>query len=234
MAHCQIFTTIATLTEDSYDPDYLLRKFSSLKKLLRVTALLLRFAKLTSVRDKPRQTMPEALRPDQINTALHRLIQVEQQRFLHDEIEALQRHKQLSRKSLLRSLNPSLNSSGLLCNGARPDQLPIPDNEKHPPILPKESQRAKLLIDQGHRDVLHKGALQTFSYLQRQVWIIRSRNLVKRFIRGCTICSRAKPSLREQLMSQLPLQALSRTTLHPQWRQLGRTYPLSDLTWPWT
>lgn len=66
---CQTFTTVATPTDDSHDLDYLLGKFSSLKKLLRVTALLLRFAKFTLLRDKPRPTMPDALSPDEINTA---------------------------------------------------------------------------------------------------------------------------------------------------------------------
>lgn len=156
------------------------------------------------------------IQPGEISQVKTYLIRYEQSQFFHEEIQRLKQGQALPRHTPLKSLCPFLDGVAILRVGGRFERLSIPENEKHPLILPKGSRLSELLITFSHELSLHSGALLTHAQLQKQVWMISSRNQVKKYVRSCVICFKAKPKFGSQQMGQLPPARLipSRPFLH--------------------
>jgi hypothetical protein len=180
-------------------PWTLLSRYSSLAKLLRVTALCVRFFRRCRWRDAT-----DLSRAAEIRDAKLRLIRCEQRRCYSDELSSLRKPGSVSRRSSLLRLYPVLDPAGTMLVGGRLSYSHVPFSERHPPILPKTSPLAELFIRNAHAAMLHASATLTTSYLMRQVWIPGAQSMVKRFIRSCVPCFRFRPRHGGQLMGQLP------------------------------
>ncbi|XP_076686078.1 uncharacterized protein LOC143378149, partial [Andrena cerasifolii] len=180
--------------------NYLLNAYSSIQRLLRITAWCLRWTTHRS----PRGGRDPCLSPAEVEAARARWIRViQRQEFREDCHQLLQGTPLTSRSKLLR-LTPFLDSQGLLRVGGRLKHAALASWEKHPIILPKEGHFTELLIDEAHRRTLHGGTQLTLAALRQRYWILQGRQRVKAHIHRCVTCLRWRASPGQQLMGNLP------------------------------
>ena len=101
------------------------------------------------------------------------------------------------------SLNPFL-ENGILKFGARLQYAHLPDNQKHPIVLPKNLHVTRLIIREEHLRKMHAGTQTTLYGIREKYWPISGRNLTRHIIRQCVTCFRAKPRGVEYIMGNLP------------------------------
>lgn len=122
--------------------------------------------------------------------------------YLQEDISSIQKGKLCS--SGLRFLSPFLHPiSGLLLVGGRLANAPVPENFKHPIVLPK-CHLAILLIWHYHHLTLHGGPKIIQSLIQRRFWIVGGRNLIRHKLSTCVVCIRGRPKLPQPYMADLP------------------------------
>jgi hypothetical protein len=186
--------------------DTLLYKFSSLSKLLRVTAWILRFAH--NVKSKAiklaKKSTPPPLSPAELQQSMNHFIKIVQQNEFATEIHHLKSNKPLSKKSRLLTLCPFLDKDGLLRVGGRLRNANIPQNQKTPVLLPRQSPLTDMLIKSLHLQYLHAGPTLLLSILQQKYWILRARDAVRFHIHKCVTCTKLAAVTQQQFMADLP------------------------------
>ncbi|CAB0040754.1 unnamed protein product [Trichogramma brassicae] len=194
----------------------MLKRYSSLSRLLRVTARCMEFvARLRERRKRRSRKLVSGetleLTPAQIDSALKLWTRQVQELHFSKEIESLRRSVPLPRKSALLRLHPILDKEGLLRLGGRLQNALLPYDEKHPYVLPGTSFLSLLLARDAHDRTLHGGTQLTLSHLRRRFWITQGRALVKRVIGRCIRCWRYKSAPTSQLMGDLPALRVQRS-----------------------
>lgn len=120
------------------------------------------------------------------------------------ELSALQRKEKIPDKSKLEPLKPILDENGIIRVGGRLDRANLTYERKHPPVVPRGSRLAWLIMDQAHRRCAHGGVQVTAYYVRQNFWIPRLRDELKNFTKKCVICVRQSQVCAEQLMGELP------------------------------
>ncbi|XP_071582573.1 uncharacterized protein, partial [Temnothorax nylanderi] len=180
----------------------LLFKFSNLTKLLRITALCRKFIfKLKGIKKLELTTF---LTVSEIEAERRFWVKSIQNASFSSEIKVLQKGQSLPKSNSLAILTPYLDSDGLLRVGGRLQHSQLPDNSKHPLILPKTSAFTTLVIADAHSRTLHGGTQITLSFIRQNYWIVGGRQAVKSFILKCVKCARYRQQRAQQLMGQLP------------------------------
>lgn len=80
----------------------------------------------------------------------------------------------------------------------------LPENEKHPYILPYKHHVTDLVIRHSHAATLHGGTALTLNFVRKNFWIVNGRNAVRFNIHKYIICFRQKPQLAIKQMGSLP------------------------------
>ncbi|KAG7295329.1 hypothetical protein JYU34_022341 [Plutella xylostella] len=187
---------IAQVSE-SYDVvGYLLNKFSSLAKAIRVLARVRKCL--------PWKKSSGFITVTDINEAEAIIIKYVQNEQFSDEIEDLKKKKGVSCKSKLFSLCPILDEQGILRVGGRLENAQIEYNMKHPIIVDKNTRFSDLIIDQAHQDTFHGGARMTTSFLRRKYWLLGGIQATKKRLRNCVKCKRHNNNNNHQIMGDLP------------------------------
>lgn len=127
---------------------------STLRSLLRVTGYVLRF--INNIRKKSccdvrYITVAESF------IAFESWIKWEQQRIFLNEYKALINKESISKSSSILNLTPWLDSKGIIRVGGRIKNAHISFAQKHPVVLPYDSNLSKLLIQDTHRITAHGG-----------------------------------------------------------------------------
>ncbi|XP_071057047.1 uncharacterized protein [Onthophagus taurus] len=181
--------------------DDLLTKFSSLNKLKRVMAYVMRFKQNASQPCNVRKFGP--LDSDEINKAFIKIILLAQREFSSD-INELNTKGGLSTSSKLRSLSPFLDSNNILRVGGRLKNADIPYDFKHPILLPKDCPLTRLIVWQEHNRHFHAGASTTLAAIRQSFWPISGRNTVRRVLQSCIVCYKYSPKHVQLKMANLP------------------------------
>ncbi|XP_071055024.1 uncharacterized protein [Onthophagus taurus] len=186
-------------------------RFSSLNKLLRVTAWCRRIFNRSKF-----DFFPYILSPSEIKNALMFWVRECQLSAFGNELTTIKEGRSLHRSSPLFRLVPFIDGDGFLRVTGRLRFSNLDFDEKHPIILPRDSRLTTLIIDCHHRLTLHGGTQLTLSSLRRQFWIIGGRVPVRKFIHQCMICAKQRAETTRQLMGQLPSPRItpSRPFLH--------------------
>ncbi|XP_024867313.1 uncharacterized protein LOC112451723, partial [Temnothorax curvispinosus] len=181
----------------------LLRKYSSLTRLPRVTATCRRF--VNCLRKVP-QSSPSnyPLTPIEIQQSRDLWVRIVQQTWFHEEIRLLVKGEQLPKSNSLNRLTPFIDRDGLLRVGGRLHFAQINMEAKHPLILPRRSPLTTLVIEDTHRRSLHGGTQVTLSLLRENFWIIGGRAPIRSHILRCGRCVRYRGIRAKQMMGQLP------------------------------
>ncbi|XP_025270818.1 uncharacterized protein LOC105254545 [Camponotus floridanus] len=135
------------------EPEILLR-FSSLHRLLRVTAWCRRWRHNTKPSTSHSTSTAPSLELHEVDAALIHWIYTAQTLHYRPEISSLSKDHALPSRS---SLCPFLNNNGVMRAGGRLKHAILSQDERHPMIIPSESWVAHLLVDSCHRRTLHGG-----------------------------------------------------------------------------
>ncbi|GFR12543.1 integrase catalytic domain-containing protein [Trichonephila clavata] len=170
-----------------------INRFSSLKKLLKVTAWVFRFVNNARIVNK---SMNFYITADEIQNAEYFWLKYVQYEFYSAKILTLKRNEQLRCSSEIKSLVPYLGEDNLLRITGRLLEADLCFGEKHPVILPRHCKFTELLVIREHERIGHCGVSATLTQLRKNYWIPKGRQLVKTIIRICLICKKynAKPA----------------------------------------
>ena len=180
-----------------------IERFSSLTRLLRVTALAERFI------NKLRKTTNKSGALDESEIAKAELLWTTylQRHQYSDVIESIETDKP---NNLKIQLGIRMDTNGLLrCHG-RLENAEISEGARQPILLPKCSRYTELTIDMYHRKALHTGIAQTLSLVRQKFWIPQGRSVVRKILRACKICQKHEGGpYKMPLMPPLPTERVS-------------------------
>lgn len=186
-------------------------RYSSLYKLQRVTAYMLRFVyNLRISLQRKRGFTPtfgpevNALSTRELDLALMTLITEAQNQEFAQELESLRRNESLPKNSKLLTLNPFIDINNVLRVGGRLQNAEIPMNQRHPMLLPQHHKLTTLIVHNAHIINLHAGNQGMMSYLQKKFWIIRMKDTIRRIVSSCVTCRKLKAETMTQIMANLP------------------------------
>ncbi|XP_029677950.1 uncharacterized protein LOC115244447 [Formica exsecta] len=195
-------------TAEATEPEELTR-FSSLNRLLRVTAWCKRWRRrVAALRapPPPPKLLPatDTLSAAEWDDACLAWIRVVQAEKYNEESEALARGAPLSKSNQLIKLTPFLDPQKMFRVSKRLKHSILAYDERHPVILPGSSHLTRLIIEACHRRTLHVGVQLTLGSIRQQYWIPRGRQLVKEVIHRCVTCVRWRAATQQQIMENLP------------------------------
>lgn len=198
-------TLLSTLHPLPDDTTYI-DGFSSIGKLLRVTAYCKRF--ISKCVSKWGKSTPPSYSPtlsaEELQVALTSLIAMSQRiAFAHDIFE-LSKNRTISTRSRLICLNPFLDENKILRVGGRLQHSRLPFDEKHPIILHNKCHLSTLIIRMHHLETMHGGPQLVLGLLRRKYWILNARSAVRILIYRCITCHRYQATSASQLMGSLP------------------------------
>ncbi|XP_011859203.1 PREDICTED: uncharacterized protein LOC105556723 [Vollenhovia emeryi] len=206
----------------------LIYRYSSLTKLLRITALYFRFvSRLRKVHD----SLPvRHISPETLEKARLFWMQAAQATHFSHELKAQQADSPLARAHAFNRLTAYIDAQGVIRVGGRLAHAALSLDTTHPGLLPRHSQLSSLIIAHAHQRTLHEGTQLTLSHIRQQYWILGGRAPVKSHILRCVTCARLRGIRAHQLMGQLPL---SRVTQARPFTHTGVDYagPLAVKTW---
>lgn len=189
--------------------DKLLAYFSTLYRLKRAVAWLLRFKRW--MREKIFKKEETSLKPS--NLTANELINAEvtlvkyvQAKEYSDWMSYLSgtTSREVKKSSSLWKLSPFL-QDGLIKVGGRLENSTFSYEMKHPTILPQTTLLAALVIDHHHRTkVAHSGVNATLNSVRQQYWIENGRAATRRVLKECLFCVRRDAKPAQQLMANLP------------------------------
>ncbi|XP_011858260.1 PREDICTED: uncharacterized protein LOC105555830 [Vollenhovia emeryi] len=210
-----------------YDWD-LIYKYSSLNRLLRITALCQVFIR----RMRNRQDSPQAshISVADLEQAKVFWIKVTQSTFFAHELKMLSSQSRLATSHPFSRLTAFIDHQGVARVGGRLKNSTLNYEGKHPAILPRHSRLSELIISWSHQRTLHGGTQLTLAHIRQSYWIIGGRAPVKSHILRCVVCARQRGIRAHQLMGQLPL---PRVTPSRAFTHTGIDYagPLTLKTW---
>ena len=107
--------------------------------------------------------------------------------------------------SSLRTLDPVLDSDGVMRVGGRIRKANLPCTLKNPVILPKSSHITSLIISHVHERTHHSGRGITLNELRSSgYWIVSGNAMVRQSIFKCVTCCHLRGNQGEQKMADLP------------------------------
>ena len=121
----------------------------------------------------------------------------------HGQTLLQKRKNEVTKTSPLYRLDPFVDR-GLLRVGGRLNHADIPEESKHPVILPRKSHVTTLIIRHTHEQLGHAGRGHVLAKLREQYWIIKANSAVRQLISSCVICRRIKSTPQDQKMADLP------------------------------
>lgn len=183
--------------------DEIFLRFSSMSKLQRISAYCLRFKNNCKRNINKQPLLFGPLTVKELKEAELAMVRSAQQDF-SDDIKILNTARALTSKSRLSSLNPFIDSNGILRVGGRLKHANLSINQKHPMILSPSHPLTKLIINKTHIDTFHGGVKLVLNHIRRKFWIIQGTNTVNALVNQCVRCFRFKARESSQLMGQLP------------------------------
>ena len=158
-----------------------IEKYSSVLKLFRVTAFVLRFV------DNLKKNICE----EELNLKAY-ITAYEMKKAETLWIEENQKHllKYDNYLNLKVNLNLEEDSDGIIRSFSRLKNAKIPFDTKAPVMLDRNQKLADLLVLYYHLKVLHRGVKQTLTELRSKYWITSGRSFVKKIINPCVVCKK--------------------------------------------
>ena len=177
----------------------LIQRFSTLTRTLRVLSYCKRF-----INGCKKHKQLGSLTTIELKNTLRQVAKIEQHTYFSEEIRSLVKEKQVSKSCKIASLNPFLDTEGLLRVGGRLQHSQLPYETKHPIILPYHCHLTTLIILDAHSNTLHGGNQLTLTYTRNLFWIINGKKAVRTVLGRCIKCIRFKAQTAEQIMGELP------------------------------
>ena len=152
--------------------------FSSVTKLIRVTALVLLFVEKLK-RGKTKGADGEE------SAAMYK--QAENRWIKQIQCGILNSDKYQQMKSCLGLYQ---DEEGILRCQGRISRLSLPYDTKFPVLLPRDHYFTKLVILKCHDQVMHNGVAETLVQVRSKYWVVKGRQTVKKIIGKCVVCKK--------------------------------------------
>ena len=162
-----------------------LTKYSTLTRVVRITALLVLFARKWKT---PEGYNDNILTTKEMLEARNLLLKATQQITYQKEISYLKNGDKFKEPAIVRQLNLYLDDEDLLRCRGRLQYTDLPHDTKFPILMPKDNYLTSLIVQSMHKTVMHGGVCETLTQLRQTYWIPQGRQLVKRIISKCTTC----------------------------------------------
>ncbi|XP_070537448.1 uncharacterized protein [Ptychodera flava] len=143
-------------------------RYSSLRKLLHVTAYVLKFT--SKLRGSKTPMGNPNISVQDIRDAEALWITGIQAEMYVNEIATLRKTRTM-REPLVRQLRLFIDRDGILRLGGRLHNAPISEETKFPILLPRNHAFTRLVIQQAHIRVLHSGMQATVTNIRQRYWI---------------------------------------------------------------
>ena len=189
------------VSAEKYD---ILENFSSYPRALRVLCYIFRFFHKSRQSRTYTQYSSITLTHEEVKFVKTRLLALAQKTVYDEEYNCLSNAQPISNKSSLKTLNPFLDSDGIMRVNGRLSQSSLPYNERFPKILPGNSRLCQLYLTNLHLLLLHAECNQMCRMIQTEFYISRLKVRVKKTIRNCKRCIIYKQSQCSQIMAPLP------------------------------
>ncbi|XP_065180039.1 uncharacterized protein LOC135810477 [Sycon ciliatum] len=214
------------------------QRVSSLRSLLRTTAICLRFigkkiwSKVSSsTREKLRPKIPLAatvfddasrtkyVAASDLSIAEKIIIRQHQRQNFTDAFKAIGSG---TRHPLQDQLGLRLDAEGLLrCHG-RLDNAQLPEDATRPMLISRHSKLSTLIIREVHARLIHAGVSHTLAQIRQKYWLPQGRAAVKAVLSKCVICQKHEGQpFRLPQMPQLPAERVQQS--HP-FQYIGLDY----------
>nr|XP_012145736.1 PREDICTED: uncharacterized protein LOC105663123 [Megachile rotundata] len=150
-----------------------LTRFSDLRRLLRVTAWILRWRSRRSA-EKISTVATDALvlLPQELEAALLQWVRITQRIAFPRELEDVRAGRAVHGRSALRKLTPFIDKDGILRVGGRIKHALLNADQKHPIILATQSHLSQLIVEAHHRRTLHAGTQTTLASIRQRYWLL--------------------------------------------------------------
>ena len=168
-----------------------LNKFSSLTKLLRVTAYILRFIEVLKHRRLNRiqeQSKKSHLQASEIERAENLWIKTIQTHSFSEEKQFLTSNHKSTPPTLICQFGLYLDVNAIIRCKGRINNSTLSTSDKNPILLPKNHTFTELLIRHTHEKIKHSGIRDTLTTVREEYWILRGREAVKKVLRKCVVC----------------------------------------------
>lgn len=179
------------------------RAISNWKRLLRVTAYVIRFISNCRKGNADRKRTGQITRGEMI-CAEYLWLQYSQENHFADEMTNVRAHRAIDKKSPLSRLTPFIDGDGIMRLSGRLSRSEMPYDTMHPIVLSNKCAIAQHIIYDAHHVTRHGGIQLMQQYIQNKYWIIGSRHAIRAVVDHCYPCIRLKKQHAEQLMGQLP------------------------------
>ena len=156
-------------------------KFGDFKRLIRVTAFVLRFLRNT----RSKETQEKLVGP--LSNEECESVEI---LWLKEMQKAVVRSPRF--ENLKQQLGLYSDDNGLLRCRGRLQNASIPFDAKHPILLPVDHHLTVLIIDDCHQRVLHNGVKETLTELRSRFWVTRGRQTVRKVISKCVNCKKTE------------------------------------------
>ena len=169
----------------------LLDRYSSLCKLLCVTAYVFRF--IDNIRAQPDHQRYGPITAAEFTEVRLRWVKDVQHDVYKKEIANLKlvaREPKTSRTSLVRQLRLFLDESEMLHCGGRIHNAPVSEMTKFPYLLPSRHPFSHLVVLDLHGTLHHSGVSATLTALRQTYWIPAARQYIRSILRHCVTCNR--------------------------------------------
>ncbi|XP_053378515.1 uncharacterized protein LOC128548137 [Mercenaria mercenaria] len=191
-------TDLSTMSEEGLHEIIDIARYSSYRKLVRVTTYILRFIHNCRVSKDSRRHDPLSI--IELQTAASRWLQNVQQSTFPSEIANIKSsEKTLKRLPIVRQLKLFIDKEGYIRCGGRIQNAPLNEATKYPNLtkiakypylLPTKHPLTRLIILDVHHHQLHSGVNTTITYLRQKYWIPSIRRCVKTELRRCITCNK--------------------------------------------
>ena len=169
------------------------KKFSSWRKLIRVTAYVFRF--LANLKAKCLEK-EGPLSAEELSLAENYWIR-EAQKNIHDDME----------KGIFKSLSPFVKDD-VMYVGGRVGNGPLSYDMRHPALLPRD-HHISYLITRMCMNMVIMGLLQLLPKIRNRYWIVGVTSLAKKVKFRCVNCRAFNHKAETQLMADLPVERLA-------------------------
>ena len=205
--------------------------FSSWYRAKRAVALCLKFKDLMMNKIAKKRTKtsvkisPVPITVNEIRSAELEIVKQVQKKAFPEELQLLKslkcdktrqsirnKNQVLKRSSSLFRLDPFVDEMSILRVGGRLRHSHLPNDVKHPIILPRNGHISNVVIAHFHKQVAHQRRSTTVNEIrQNGFWIIGCTSAVSEYIYKCVHCRRLRGCAQGQKMADLPLDRIEPT-----------------------
>ncbi|CAF1104794.1 unnamed protein product [Didymodactylos carnosus] len=158
-------------------------RYSSLTKLIRITAWCMRFIN----RLKQNKVTSKYLASEELEQSKDVWIKFVQKKYFSSVLLAIERNQ---RHPLTEQLGLWLDKNGILRCGGRLVNAKLSENAMFPKLLPKKDYFTTLIIQNYHQKLLHVGVAHTLAQIRNEFWIPSGRSEVFKIVKRCLRCKK--------------------------------------------